>query len=68
MFYTNTCSPVKSASRTRTRWWLPRGRFCVALVRHRVGDRLLRVVDVASGSGLIVFGGLLGYRTLHERA
>ena len=37
----------------------------VALVRRRVGDRLLRFVDVASGSGLIVFGGVLGYRTVH---
>jgi putative LysE/RhtB family amino acid efflux pump len=38
----------------------------VALVRKRVGRRLLRLVDVASGGGLIVFGGLLGYRSLHE--
>jgi threonine/homoserine/homoserine lactone efflux protein len=38
----------------------------VALVRKRVGRRLLRLVDVASGSGLIGFGGLLGYRALHE--
>ena len=37
----------------------------VALVRTRVGDRLLRLVDVASGSGLIVFGGLLGYRAVY---
>lgn len=38
----------------------------VALVRKRVGHRLLRGIDLASGSGLIAFGGLLGYRTLHE--
>jgi threonine/homoserine/homoserine lactone efflux protein len=38
----------------------------VALVRTRVGNRLLRLVDLASGSGLIGFGGLLGYRTLQE--
>jgi putative LysE/RhtB family amino acid efflux pump len=38
----------------------------VALVRKRVGRRLLRLVDVASGVGLIGFGGLLGYRALHE--
>jgi putative LysE/RhtB family amino acid efflux pump len=38
----------------------------VALVRHRVGRRLLRVVDVASGIGLIAFGALLGYRTLRD--
>jgi putative LysE/RhtB family amino acid efflux pump len=39
----------------------------VALVRKRVGPRLLRLVDVASGAGLVAFGSLLGYRTLHER-
>jgi putative LysE/RhtB family amino acid efflux pump len=38
----------------------------VALVRKRVGDRLLSVVDIASGLGLIGFGCLLGYRTLRE--
>lgn len=38
----------------------------VAFTRKRVDDRLLRLVDLAVGSGLIVFGGLLGYRTLHE--
>jgi putative LysE/RhtB family amino acid efflux pump len=38
----------------------------VALTRNRVGDRLLRLVDVAVGSGLIVFGGVLGYRTVNE--
>jgi hypothetical protein len=39
----------------------------VALIRNRVGDRLLRFVDITTGSGLIAFGGLLGYRTLHEQ-
>jgi putative LysE/RhtB family amino acid efflux pump len=38
----------------------------VALVRRRVGDHLLRRVDIASGCGLIGFGALLGYRTLRE--
>jgi putative LysE/RhtB family amino acid efflux pump len=38
----------------------------VALVRKRVGRSLLRAIDLASGSGLVAFGGLLGYRTLHE--
>jgi putative LysE/RhtB family amino acid efflux pump len=38
----------------------------VALVRKRIGSRLVRLVDIASGAGLIGFGGLLGYRTLHE--
>lgn len=38
----------------------------VALLRRRVGRRLLRGVDIVSGAGLLGFGGLLGYRTLHE--
>ena len=36
----------------------------VALVRRRVGERLLRLVDVGTGCGLIAFGGVLGYRSL----
>jgi putative LysE/RhtB family amino acid efflux pump len=39
----------------------------VALVRKRIGRRLLRGIDLASGFGLIGFGGLLGYRTLHDQ-
>jgi putative LysE/RhtB family amino acid efflux pump len=39
----------------------------VALVRRRVGRRVLRVIDLVTGSGLIAFGGLLGYRSLHEQ-
>jgi threonine/homoserine/homoserine lactone efflux protein len=38
----------------------------VALVRKRVGTRVVRLVDVASGTGLVGFGGVLAYRTLHE--
>jgi threonine/homoserine/homoserine lactone efflux protein len=36
----------------------------VAVLRNRVGARLLRFVDVGTGCGLIAFGGLLGYRSL----
>jgi putative LysE/RhtB family amino acid efflux pump len=36
----------------------------VALSRKRVRERLLPLVDVGTGCGLIVFGGLLGYRSL----
>jgi threonine/homoserine/homoserine lactone efflux protein len=39
----------------------------VALGRRRLGDRLLRAVDVGTGGGLIAFGGLLGYRAVHDR-
>jgi putative LysE/RhtB family amino acid efflux pump len=38
----------------------------VALVRHRVGPRLLDAVDVVTGAALALYGGLLGYRTLHD--
>jgi len=38
----------------------------VALARTRVGDGLLRAVDVGTGFGLIAFGGLLGYRAVHK--
>jgi threonine/homoserine/homoserine lactone efflux protein len=38
----------------------------VASVRRRVGDRLIRLVDIGSGCGLIGFGCLLGYRSVHE--
>ena len=40
----------------------------VALLRRRVGDRLLRVVDVVSGLGLAGFGALIGYRALRDAA
>lgn len=36
----------------------------VALLRRRIGERLLRLVDVATGFGLIAFGGVLGYRSV----
>jgi putative LysE/RhtB family amino acid efflux pump len=37
----------------------------VVLIRRRVGERLVKFVDIISGIGLIGFGALLGYRTLH---
>jgi putative LysE/RhtB family amino acid efflux pump len=39
----------------------------VALARKRVGDRLIAVVDVLTGCGLVGFGALLGYRAVEER-
>jgi threonine/homoserine/homoserine lactone efflux protein len=38
----------------------------VALASARVGPRLLQLSDLAIGSGLVLFGGLLGYRTLEH--
>lgn len=38
----------------------------VALARRRAGEGLVRAVDVASGLGLVVFGGILAYRTAED--
>lgn len=40
----------------------------VALTRKRLGDRLLRLVDLGVGVGLIAFGAFLGYRSAPEQA
>lgn len=39
----------------------------VASARRWVGPRLLRAVDGVAGSALLGFGGLLAWRSLHER-
>jgi putative LysE/RhtB family amino acid efflux pump len=39
----------------------------VAVARRRIGDRLLRAVDLCAGAGLVLFGALLGLRALDER-
>ena len=39
----------------------------VGLGRRKIAPTLVRLVDVGSGCGLVAFGGLLGYRSLHER-
>jgi len=38
----------------------------VSVARRRIGDRALSAVDAVAGAGLIGFGGLLAYRTLHD--
>jgi hypothetical protein len=35
-------------------------------IRARVGDRLLRLVDVGSGVGLLLFSGVLVVRAVRE--
>ncbi len=37
-----------------------------SLTRRRIGPRTARAVDVASGIGLVGFGGLLGWEALHR--
>jgi putative LysE/RhtB family amino acid efflux pump len=46
--------------------WYSAFSTAVALARKRVGDRLVRVVDVVSGLGLAGFGGVLGVRALER--
>jgi putative LysE/RhtB family amino acid efflux pump len=38
----------------------------LAAVRHRVGDRLLKLVDMGSGLGLLFFSGALGWRAASD--
>ncbi len=38
----------------------------VALLRRRIGPRIVAGVDVLTGAGLVVFGGLLAYRAVDE--
>jgi putative LysE/RhtB family amino acid efflux pump len=38
----------------------------VALVKRRLGPRLVQAIDLGAGAGLVGFGGLLGYRAVHE--
>jgi putative LysE/RhtB family amino acid efflux pump len=38
----------------------------VAIARHTIGDRLVRLVDVIAGVGLLAFGGALAWRTLRD--
>ena len=46
--------------------WMAALSGVLTLVRRRIGDRGLRVLDAASGTGILAFGGLLGWRTLRE--
>jgi threonine/homoserine/homoserine lactone efflux protein len=39
----------------------------VALARAQVGPRFVAGVDLTTGCGLVGFGGLIGYRSIHER-
>jgi putative LysE/RhtB family amino acid efflux pump len=38
----------------------------LAAIRHKVGDRLLKVVDMGSGLGLLFFSGALGWRAASD--
>jgi putative LysE/RhtB family amino acid efflux pump len=49
-----------------TATWFSSLSVALSLVRRRVGSRALRAVDVIAGSGLVAFGGLLGWKTLGD--
>lgn len=38
----------------------------VALARRRIGDRVIRAVDVIAGAGLVAFGSLLGAKSISD--
>jgi putative LysE/RhtB family amino acid efflux pump len=38
----------------------------IALVRVRIGERALRAAEFIAGVGMLGFGGMLGYQTLHH--
>jgi putative LysE/RhtB family amino acid efflux pump len=46
--------------------WMALLAGALSMVRKRIGDGELRLLDAASGTGLLVFAGLLGWRTLRE--
>jgi threonine/homoserine/homoserine lactone efflux protein len=46
--------------------WYTAFSVVVSAARRRVGPRLLRAVDLAAGAGIVGFGALLGYRTVHQ--
>jgi putative LysE/RhtB family amino acid efflux pump len=49
-----------------TATWFSALSVALALVRRRVGTRALRAVDLIAGSGLVAFGGVLGWTTLGD--
>ena len=46
--------------------WYSAFSTAISLARRRVGPRLFAAVDVSAGTGIVGFGALLGYRSLHE--
>jgi putative LysE/RhtB family amino acid efflux pump len=39
----------------------------IAVARRQVGPRFVAAVDLTTGAGLVGFGGLMGYRSIHDR-
>jgi putative LysE/RhtB family amino acid efflux pump len=49
-----------------TATWFSALSLVLVVVRRRVGPRALRAVDAIAGSGLVAFGGVLGWKTLTD--
>lgn len=45
--------------------WFAALSIVLGMLRHRVGEHGLRVVDGVSGAGVMAFGAVLGWRALH---
>jgi putative LysE/RhtB family amino acid efflux pump len=46
--------------------WMGMLAAALTLVRRRIGERGLRLLDAASGTGILLFAAALGWRTLQE--
>ncbi|MCU1593084.1 MAG: leucine export protein LeuE [Frankiales bacterium] len=46
--------------------WVSLLALITAVVRRAVGTRAIRIADGVAGLGLVTFGGVLGWRTLHD--
>ena len=46
--------------------WMSLLALAAALARRRLGPRVLRAADAVAGAGLVGFGGVLGWRALHD--
>jgi putative LysE/RhtB family amino acid efflux pump len=71
----STASAVDSGAQTLllvagvgagTLTWFTTLSLGLAAIRHKVGDRLLQLVDMGSGLGLLFFSGALGWRAASD--
>ena len=65
---TGNAAAVLSGVAAGTLAWYGGFAAAVALGRRRIGARLLAGIDVLIGAGLMLFGAVLGYRTVSEQA
>jgi putative LysE/RhtB family amino acid efflux pump len=58
--------PMLAGVALGTATWFTALCLVLLVVRRRMGTRSLRVVDAIAGSGLVAFGGVLGWQTISE--